>query len=140
MSICERPITLTTFSHDLAVKVFETIPDDGLAIAFLDFGGNLQCSEPKLFSNVFADQDRLSQLITRVNDGGELLITQFGDTSVIASELTAGAETCGYIFLAIPGGTPESTMKQMDLIECVINHISQLGDIVASQFEDVVCV
>jgi hypothetical protein len=140
MSICERPITLSTFSYELSVKVFETLPDDGFAIAFLDFGGNLQCSDPSLFSEVFTDQDRLSQLITRLNDGDELLVTQFGKTSIVATELTAGPESCGYIFLAIPNGTPESTIKKMDLIECVINQISQLGNIVAAQYQDAVCV
>ena len=113
----------------MSKRIFDIIPDQGLDVAFLDRQGNIHTSEQSCLGEFFSDQDHINHLITRIKDGEDPVISQFGDESIIASELSAGNSSCGYVFLSLPGANGNSTETHMNLIEFILSQLNLIADL-----------
>ncbi len=129
MNTCLKTSPKTDLCGTLAASIFDIIPDHGLDIAFLDKEGNIHASNQTHLGELFSDQDHINHLIARVKDGDDPVISQFGDHSIVVSELSTGNSSCGYVFLALPDATGSSTIANMDLVEFILNQLTIIADL-----------
>ena len=129
MNTCLEASPQTDLCGDLAACIFDIIPDQGLDIAFIDRQGNIHISDRTNLGEFFSDQEHIDHLITRVTDGDDPVISQFGDYSIVASELSAGNSSCGYVFLALPDANGNSIVANMDLVEFILSQLTLIADL-----------
>ena len=129
MNTCLESPPKTDLCGALADLIFDIIPDQGLDIAFLDKERNIHVSNRTYLGELFSDRDHIDHLITRIADGGDPIISHFGDRSIIASELSAGSTSCGYVFLALPNAAGNSAVANMDLVEFILNQLAVIADL-----------
>lgn len=123
MNTCLQALPNTDLCSTLANRIFDIIPDQGLDIAFLDTEGNIHVSDRTCLGEFFSDLDHVNHLISRIHDGDDPVISHFGDRSIIASELSAGLASCGYVFLALPDA------DGMDLVEFILSQLNIIADL-----------
>ena len=110
-------------NEQLAEEIFKAVPEEGPIIIIMDQAGNTLLSDPDAFAAMKISQSFLMELCARVDDGVEPVIAPVQQCSVIASQL-AGERGCyGYIILAIPQYSPESTLMSINLIEMILNQV-----------------
>lgn len=129
MNTCLESPPKTDLCSTLADRIFDIIPDQGLDIAFLDKEGNIHVSNRTCLGELFSDRDHIDHLIARIKDGDDPVISHFGDRSIIASELSAGSASCGYVFLALPDADGNSAVANMDLVEFILNQLTVIADL-----------
>ena len=129
MNTCLEASPKTDLCGTLAACIFDIMPDQGLDIAIVDRQGNIHASHRSHLGEFFSDQEHINHLITRVIDGDDPVISQFGDYSIVTSELSAGNSSCGYVFLALPDANGNSIEGRMDLVEFILNQLSLIADL-----------
>ncbi len=129
MNTCLEALPKTDLCSTLADRIFDIIPDQGLDIAFLDTDGNIHVSDRTCLDELFSDRDHIDHLITRIKDGDDPIISHFGDCGIVASELSAGSTSCGYVFLALPNADGSSTEARMDLVEFILSQLTIIADL-----------
>jgi hypothetical protein len=72
----------------------------------------------------------LQDLRAKVDDGAEPVITQVGDTSVTIAQLATDQTNCGYVVVALPRYSPESTLTHIDLVEALLSQVSLIARLV----------
>ena len=63
-------------------------------------------------------------------DFPEPVITEVNDCSVIAAQLATEHSNCGYVIIALPQYSPESTLVNIDLIETLLNQIGLIAKLI----------
>lgn len=107
--------------EQIASQVFGSLPEDGPLIVILDGKGSCCPSDSGKFSSIFSETHLVDQIVARVDDGGDPLISYIGDCAVVATELTSGYAHCGYMIIALPGFTQESVMGNTDLVDTILS-------------------
>jgi hypothetical protein len=69
----------------------------------------------------------LKDLRAKVDDGAEPVITQVGETSVTVAQLATDQTNCGYVIVALPRYSPESTLANIDLVEALLSQITLIA-------------
>ena len=123
MNTCLEARPKTDLCSSLAARIFDIIPDQDLDIALLDRQGNIHISDRACLDELFSDRDHIDYLITRITDGDDPVISQFGGRSIVASELSTGLASCGYVFLALPDTV------STDLIEFILSQLTLIADL-----------
>ncbi len=117
-------------SEQIARQIFETIPDEGPIVAILDKNGNCWPSNSEKFSKLNINGTFLAELCAKIDDGAEPLVTQINECSIIAAQLATERTNCGYVIIALPQYSPESTLINVDLIDIVINQIGLIAKLI----------
>jgi hypothetical protein len=114
-------------NEQVARQVFEVLPDQGPILLIMDRNGNCWPSDSERYVKLDISELFLKELCTKIDDGAEPVVTQINDCSIVAAQLATERSNCGYVIIALPQYTPESTLINIDLIEMLL---SQLGLIV----------
>ncbi len=72
----------------------------------------------------------LDSIISRIDDGGDPVVTQVEDYAMVATQLAVGQIDCGYLLVFLPGYGPESTMANIDTIEMIISMAALVGRLI----------
>lgn len=114
-------------NEQVARQVFEVLPDEGPILLIMDRNGNYWPSDSEKYAKLDISELFLKELCAKIDDGAEPVVTQIKDYSIVAAQLATERSNCGYVIIALPQYTPESTLINIDLIEMLL---SQLGLIV----------
>lgn len=125
----------TGIGRAAARKIFETVPEDGAVILFVDERNTFLVSDSEVFERLKVEKEFLNWICAKIDDGQEPIITQQNNCSIIASELAKDDQSYGKLLLFLPLQTPESMLKNTELAELMINQCSQIASLVEENFE-----
>ena len=117
-------------NEQIARQVFEVLPEQGPVLIIMDTNGNCWPSDSEEFSKLNISESFLRELSAKIDDGSEPVVTQVDQFSVIASQLATERTNYGYVIIALPQYSPESTLINIDLIELVLNQVNLIAKLV----------
>lgn len=117
-------------NEQVAREIFEILPECGPIMVIIDRDGNFWPSSSEDFSNLNIDESFLKELCAKIDDGTEPVITQVNDCGIIATQLVAEKTNCGYVIIALPKYSPESTLANIDLIEILLNQTNLIAKLI----------
>jgi hypothetical protein len=131
MNMCDSLFSPScVLNEQIARQVFDILPEDGPIILIMDREGNCWPSDSERFSQLNISESFLKELCAKIDDGTEPVITQTNDFSVIAAQLATERTNCGYVVIALPQYSPESTLINIDLIEILLNQIGLIAKLI----------
>lgn len=124
-------------NEQIARQIFDILPERGPLMVIMDRDGNCWPSDSEKFSKLNINESFLRELCAKIDDGAEPVVTQVNDCSIIAAQLTAeqtnrqdGLRHCGYVIIALPQYSPESTLINIDLIETLLNQTGLIAKLI----------
>jgi len=117
-------------NEQIARQIFDILPEHGPIMVIMDREGNCWPSDSDKFSKLDVSESFLKELCAKINDGVEPVVTQEGDCSIIATQLATDQTNCGYVIIALPQYSPESTLINIDLIEIVLNQLGLIAKLI----------
>ncbi|UCC98622.1 MAG: hypothetical protein JSW66_01755 [Phycisphaerales bacterium] len=117
-------------NEQIARQVFEVLPERGPLVLIMDRRGNSWPSDSEEFAKLNISESFLKELRSKIDDGAEPVVTQAEDCSIIAAELTTEQSDCGYVIVALPNYSPESTLINIDLIEMLLSQFSLIARLI----------
>jgi len=126
-SLCSPGFVLT---EQIARQIFEVLPERGPIVVIIDREGNSRPSDPEEFAKLNISESFLKELCAKIDDGAEPVVTGANECSVIAAQLATERSNCGYVIVALPQYSPESTLVNIDLIEMILNQISLIAKLI----------
>lgn len=117
-------------NEQVARQIFEILPEQGPIMVIMDRDGHIWPSDSEGFSGLNIEESFLRELCTKIDDGAEPVVTQVADFSLIASQLATEQTNCGYVVIALPQYSPESTLINIDLIEILLNQIGLIAKLI----------
>lgn len=120
----------SVLNEQIARRIFDLLPEQGPVMAIMDRNENCWISNPERFSQLNITESFLRELCHKIDDGTEPVVTQVDDASIVATQLATEQTNCGYVIIALPHYTPESTLINSDLIEILLNQIGLITDLI----------
>jgi len=117
-------------NEQIARQIFDILPERGPVMVIMDGDGHCWPSDSEKFSNLNISESFLRELCAKIDDGDEPVVTQADDCSVIAAQLATARTKCGYVVIALPQYSPESTLVNIDLIEILLNQIGLIAKLI----------
>ncbi len=117
-------------NEQVARQIFEVLPEHGPIITIIDRNGNIWPSDSEEFAKLDISESFLKELCAKIDDGVEPVITSLNDCSIIAVQLATEQNNCGYVIIALPQHSPESTLINIDLIEILLNQFSLIAKLI----------
>ena len=114
-------------NEQIARQIFEVLPEQGPIMMIMDRGGNSWPSDSERFTKLNISESFLKELCVKIDDGVEPVVTQAEDCSIIAAQLATERSNCGYVFIALPQYSPESTLINITLIETLLNQFNLIA-------------
>jgi len=111
-------------NEQVARQVFEALPERGPIVVIMDKNGTCWPSDSEEFAKLRISESFLKELCAKVDDGAEPVVTQANEASIVAAQLATDRTDCGYVLIALPRYSPESTFVNIDLIEALLNQIA----------------
>ena len=120
----------SVLNEQIARQIFDILPERGPIMVIIDKDGHYWPSNSEKFSKLNISESFLRELCARIDDGAEPVITQANGCSIIAAQLAAEQINCGYVIIALPQYSPESTLINIDLIETLLNQTSLIAKLI----------
>jgi hypothetical protein len=124
-------------NEQIAKQIFDILPERGPVMIIMDREGHCWVSDSEGFSKLDISESFLRELCAKIDDGAEPIVTQVNDCSIIAAQLTTeqtnrqdGLRHCGYVIIALPQYSPESTLINIDLIETILNQAGLIATLI----------
>ena len=117
-------------NEQIARQIFDILPERGPVIVIMDRDGNCWPSDSEEFSKLNISESFLRELADKIDDGVEPVVTQVDDCGVVAAQLATEQTNCGYVIIALPRYSPESTLINIDLIEILLNQIGLIAKLI----------
>ncbi len=117
-------------NEQIARQIFDVLPEQGPVMVIMDRDGNCWPSDSERFSKLNISQSFLRELCSKIDDGAEPVVTQANDCSVVASQLAGEQTNYGYVIIALPQYSPESTLINIDLIETLLNQTGLIAKLI----------
>lgn len=117
-------------NEQIAGELFDILPEDGPIVMIIGKDGNYQLSDPERFSKLNISEPFLKGVCSKVDDGAEPVITGINDFGIVASQLSTVETNCGYVIIALPQYSCESTLTNFGLIEMLLNQIELIANLV----------
>jgi hypothetical protein len=117
-------------NEQVARQVFEVLPERGPLVLIMDKRGNSWPSDSEEFAKLNLSESFFKELCAKIDDGAEPVVTQAEDCSIIAAELVTERNNCGYVIIALPNYSPESTLVNIDLIETLLSQFSLIARLI----------
>ena len=117
-------------NEQIARQVFDTIPEGGPLILIMDRHSNRWPSDSEELATLNLSESFLEELCAKIDDGSEPIVTQIHEYSIIAAGLATEQSDCGYVMIAVPQSSPESTFSNIDLIEMLLNQFSVIAKLI----------
>ncbi len=130
MDVCDSLCSLSyALNEQVARQIFDILPECGPVVMIIDREGNCWSSNREEFSRLKLDESFLRDLCAKIDDGVEPVITQANDASIAAAQLATDGANCGYVIVALPRYSPESTLINIDLVETLLNQIGLIAEL-----------
>jgi hypothetical protein len=113
-------------SEQIALQIFDILPENGPIMVIMDNQSNYWPSNGEEFSKLNIDIPFLRELCARIDDGVEPIITQINNISVTIAQLATEQSNYGYVIIALPQYSAESTLINIDLIETLLNQTAMI--------------
>jgi hypothetical protein len=120
----------SVLNEQIARQVFEVLPERGPLMLIMDRDGNSWPSNSEEFAKLNISESFLKELCAKIDDGAEPVVTQANDCSIVAAQLATERSNCGYVIVALPQYSPESTLVNIDLIEVLLNQLSLIAKLI----------
>jgi hypothetical protein len=131
MDMCESLFSPGfVLNEQIARQIFEVLPEQGPIMVIMDRDGNIWPSDSEEFAKLNISEPFLKKLCAKIDDGAEPIITQANDCSVIAIQLATEQNNLGYVIIALPQYSPESTLINIDLIEMLLNQVGLIAKLI----------
>ena len=117
-------------NEQVARQIFDILPDGGPVMVIMDSERNCWPSDSEKFSMLDIKEPFLAELCAKIDDGVEPVITQTSECSIVATQLATDRTNCGYVIVALPQYSPESTLVNIDLIEILLSQISLIARLI----------
>jgi len=117
-------------SEQIARQVFDILPEDGPVVVIVNKKGSCWPSNAEGFGKLGITDDFIKELCAKVDDGDEPVITQVNDFSVVVTALATERTNCGYIIIALPHYSPESTLANITLVEILLSQIGLIAHLI----------
>jgi len=117
-------------NEQIARELFDILPEGGPIVVIINREGNCWPSHSEKFSRLNISESFLRELCDKIDDGAEPVITQVDDFSIIAAQLATERTNCGYVIIALPQYSPESSLINIDLIETLLNQIGLIARLI----------
>ncbi len=117
-------------NEQIARQIFDILPEQGPVMAIIDKDGHCWPSDSERFSKLNISESILRELSTKVDDGAEPVVTQVDDCSIVAAQLATEQTNCGYVIIALPQYSPDSTLINIGLIEILLNQVSLIARLI----------
>ena len=131
MDICESQFSRSSvLNEQIAGAIFDILPEDGPVVIIVGRDGNHWLSDSARFSMLNISESFLKRLCAKIDDGAEPVITQVNDFGVVAAQLSTEQTNCGYVIIALPQYSSESTLVNIGLIEMLLNQIGLIAKLV----------
>lgn len=114
-------------NEQIARQIFDIIPEHGPVIVIIDRDNHCWPSDSERFAKLNISESFLKEVCAKIDDGTEPVMTQVNDCSIVAEQLATENTNCGYMIIALPKYTPESTLINIDLIDILLNQISLIA-------------
>ena len=108
-------------NEQVAQQLFDILPESGPIVVIMDKEGNCWASDSEEFSKLGISESFFGDLFAQIDDGAEPVITQANNCGIAAAQLTAEQTNCGYVIVAMPGFSTESTLANIDIVETLLN-------------------
>jgi len=120
----------SVLNEQIARQIFDILPECGPVMMIMDREGNFWPSDSEKFSKLNISESFLKELCAKIDDGAEPVVTSVNDCSFIGSQLATERANCGYVIIALPQYSPESTLINIDLIEILLNQIGLIAKLI----------
>jgi len=117
-------------NEQIARQVFEILPEQGPIMLIMDSDGHSWPSDSDEYAKLNISDQLLKELCAKIDDGVEPVVTQINDCSIVAGQLATDRSNCGYVIIALPQNSPESTLINIDLIEMLLSQISLIAKLI----------
>ena len=122
-------------NEQIARQVFDILPEDGPLVVIVSRtlrGESLSYwpSDTTRFTNLGFTDGFLKDLCAKLDDGDEPIITQINDFSIVGTALVTERTNCGYIIMALPHYSPESTLANLGLIEILLSQVGLIAHLI----------
>ncbi len=117
-------------NEQIARQIFDILPEQSLVMVIMDRDRNYWPSNSEEFSKLNISESFLRELCAKIDDGAEPVVTGTNDCSIIAAQLATERTNCGYVIIALPQYSPESTLINIDLIETLLNQICLIAKLI----------
>ncbi|MBC8218670.1 MAG: hypothetical protein H8E73_09410 [Planctomycetes bacterium] len=116
--------------EQIARQVFEILPEGGPLVMIMDTEGNSWPSNSHDFAKLNISESFFKSICAKIDDGAEPVVAQTDDCSVVGAQLATDRSNCGYVIIALPQYTPESTLANIDLIEMLLNQLGLIAKLI----------
>ena len=120
----------SVLNEQIARQIFDILPEDGPVMILVGRQGNFWPSDAEGFAKLHISDGFIKELCAKVDDGNEPVITQVSDFSVVATALETERTNCGYVIIALPQYSPESTLANIGLIEILLSQIGLVAHLI----------
>ncbi|MHC4426352.1 MAG: hypothetical protein ACYSYV_09670 [Planctomycetota bacterium] len=120
----------SVLNEQIARQVFEVLPERGPLMLIMDRDGSSRPSNSEEFAKLNISESFLKELRAKIDDGAEPVVTQANDCSIVAAQLATERSNCGYVIIALPQYSPESTLINIDLIEVLLSQLSLIAKLI----------
>jgi len=117
-------------NEQIARQMFEVLSEQSPVMVIVDRDGHFWPSDSERFSKLNISESFLKELQVKIDDGAEPVVTQVDDCSIIAAQLATERTNCGYVLIALPQYSPESTLANIDLIETLLNQVGLIARLI----------
>ena len=117
-------------NEQIARQIFDILPEDGPVMIIVSKQGNYWPSDAEGFVKLGITDGFLKELCAKIDDGEEPVITQVSDFSVVATALATDRTDSGYVILALPNYSPESTLANLTLIEILLSQVGLIAHLI----------
>ena len=117
-------------NEQIARQVFEILPESGPLMMIMDTEGNSWPSNSHDFAKLNISESFLKRICANIDDGVEPVVAQTNDCSMVGAQLATDKNNCGYVIIALPQYTPESTLANIDLIEMLLNQLGLIARLI----------
>jgi hypothetical protein len=117
-------------NEQIARQVFEVWPEQGPILLIMDRDGHSWPSDSEEFAKLNMSEPFLKELCAKIDDGAEPVETRINDCSIVAAQLATERNNCGYVIMALPQYSPESTLINIDLIEMLLSQLSLIAKLI----------
>jgi hypothetical protein len=117
-------------NEQIARQVFEALPDGSTVMVIMDRDSNIWPSDSEAFSKLNIDQQYLTDLQNKIDDGVEPVIARYNNCMIVSTALYTEKSKSGYIALICPEDEPEITMANVDFIEIILNQVNLIAKLI----------
>lgn len=117
-------------NEQIARQIFDILPENGPIMVIIGKNGNCWPSDSERFSKLNINEAFLRDLCAKIDDGIEPIVSQADDCGIIGTQLATERTNCGYVIIALPQYSPESTLINIDLIEILLNQVSLIAKLI----------